>query len=331
MSIDDDALIWIDLEMDGLDLTKNFILEIACIVTDFSLTNIHQGPDLVIHHSKSLLAAMGPWCMEHHTKSGLVQQVLNSQLSMFDAETEIMNFIEQVTLSSTHKKRLILAGNSVYVDRYFLEKDMPRLNALLDRSILDCSTLKELIYRFNYQIACHAPIKGGNLHRALDDIRNSIKELKYYQAHALEEKQHIIQQVQYPLKKDVRQYLAWIDIKTTIIHCILTDGNLNIIDEIVDGKTNDDLMNFFHRNKIHRERTIVVAGMFLGPIRAHLEQLAPQFNEFCHYRSIDVDVISLICEKWFPNIYKQRTLINDENQLKYSIELLRFYRSTIFK
>ncbi|CAF3302268.1 unnamed protein product [Rotaria socialis] len=90
-------------------------------------------------------------------------------------------------------------------------------------------------------------------------------------------------------------------------------------------------MNFFHRNQIHRERTIVVAGMYLGRIRAHLKQLAPQFNEFCHYRSIDVDVISLICEKWFPNIYKQRPLIKDENQLKYSIDLLRFYRSTIFK
>ncbi|CAF4787146.1 unnamed protein product, partial [Rotaria sp. Silwood2] len=166
MSTDDDVLVWIDLEMDGLDLTKNFILEIACIVTDFGFNNHYQGPNLVIHHPKSLLDAMGPWCMEQHTYSDLVQQVLRSKLSMSDAETEIINFLEKTTSLSKHKKRLILAGNSVYVDRYFLEKDMPRLNSLLDRSILDCSTLKELIRRFNYNIYSKAPIKCGTLHRA---------------------------------------------------------------------------------------------------------------------------------------------------------------------
>jgi len=330
MSINDDALIWIDLEMDGLDLTKNFILEIACIITDFSLTNIHEGPDLVIHHPKSLLDAMGPWCMEHHTKSGLVQQVIDSKISMSDAEKQIINFIKNVTSLSTNKKRLILAGNSVYVDRYFLEKDMPQLNSILDRSILDCSTLKELIRRFNPTIFHNAPIKGGNLHRALDDIRNSIEEFKYYQTTAFEEKQQI-KQKELPLQKDITQYLVWININTTIIHCILTDSNLNIIDEIINGKTNDDLMNFFSRNDIHRERIVVVAGKYLGPIRAQLKKLAPQFNEFCHYRSIDIDVVSIVCEKYFPNIYKQRPMTNDEDDLKNSIELLRFYRSTIFK
>ena len=346
MSISDDALIWIDLEMDGLDLTKNFILEIACIVTDFGLTNSYEGifllhfyflltqyfsgPDLVIHHPKSLLDAMGPWCMEHHTKSGLVRQVLNSKLSMSDAETEIINFIEKITSSRTNKKHLILAGNSVYVDRYFLEKDMPRLNSILDRSILDCSTLKELIRRFNSHIYHNAPIKGGNLHRALDDIRNSIEEYRYYQTKAFEEKQQIKDE-QRPLKRDITQYIVWININSTLVHCILTDSNLNQIDEIIDGKTNDDLMDFFYRNKIRQEKIVVVAGKYLGPIRAELKNLAPQFNEFCHYRSIDIDVISLLCEKWFPNTYKQRPMTNDENDLKNSIELLRFYRSSIFK
>ena len=91
-------------------------------ISIFLLTQYFSGPDLVIHHPKSLLDAMGPWCMEHHTKSGLVRQVLDSKLSMSDAETEIINFIEKITSSTTNKKRLILAGNSVYVDRYFLEK-----------------------------------------------------------------------------------------------------------------------------------------------------------------------------------------------------------------
>jgi oligoribonuclease len=271
---------------------------------------------------------MGPWCMEHHTKSGLVKQVLNSKISMVDAEKQIINFIENVV--STNKKRLILAGNSVYVDRYFLEKDMPKLNSMLDRSILDCSTLKELIRRFNPTIYHNAPIKSGNLHRALDDIRNSIEEFRYYQTTAFKEKE-LIKQEELPLKKDITQYLVWININTTIIHCILTDSNLNIIDEILDGKTNDDLMNFFHRNKIYREKIVVVAGKYLGPIRAELKKLAPQFNEFCHYRSIDIDVVSILCEKYFSNIYKQRPITNDENDLKNSIELLRFYRSTIFK
>jgi len=273
---------------------------------------------------------MGPWCMEHHTKSGLVQQVLDSKLSMSDAENEIINFIKNVTSFSTNKKRLILAGNSVYVDRYFLEKDMPQLNSILDRSILDCSTLKELIRRFNPTIYLNAPVKGGNLHRALDDIRNSIQEFRYYQTTAFEEKEQITQK-ELPLKNDTTQYLIWIDINTMKIHCILTDSNLNRIDEIIDGKTDDDLMNFFHRNKIYQERTVVVAGKYLGAIRAVLKKLAPQFNEFCHYRSIDIDVVSILCEKYFSNIYKQRPITNDENDLKNSIELLRFYRSTIFK
>ena len=267
--------------------------------------------------------------MEHHTKSGLVKQVLDSQISMSDAETQIINFIEQTT-KTDQKQRLILAGNSVYIDRYFLEKDMPRLHSMLDQSILDCSTLKELIRRFNYRIYQNAPIKGGNLHRALDDIRNSITEFDYYQKTAFGEKQSNEQK---PLsnKKDITQYLVWININSTTVHCILTDGNLDEIDEITDGKTNDDLMNFFKRNGIRYEKTIVVAGTYLGPIRAQLNKLAPQFNEFCHYRSIDIDVVSIICEKHFPNIYKQRPISDNENDLKNSIELLRFYRSTIFK
>lgn len=350
MSNDEIALVWIDLEMDGLDLSSNYILEIACIVTDFNLTTIHEGlflsrstsrctlvpvragPDLVVHHPKSLLDAMGPWCMEHHTRSGLVRQVLASKLSMSDAESEVIGFIEKtIGASATNKKRLVLAGNSVYVDRYFLEKDMPRLNAMLDRSILDCSTLKELIQRFNYSIYSNAPIKGGNLHRALDDIRNSIEEFRYYQTSAFEQRQMPSPERPYS-KRDRSQYLVWIDVNAGVIHGILTDGNLHIVDEIRDGKTSEDMMKFFARNGIAHARTVVVAGKHLGPIRAQLKTLAPEFNEFCHYRSIDVDVVSLVCQQWFPQVDKKQPAAGDSNTgLQHSIELLRFYRSRIFK
>ena len=265
--------------------------------------------------------------MEHHTKSGLVRQVLESRISMSDAEEQIIKFIERVTSASTNKKRLILAGNSVYIDRYFLEKDMPRLNSLLDRSILDCSTLKELIRRFNPSIYSRAPIKGGNLHRALDDIRNSIKEFEYYRTKAFEEKP-LVKYEELPVKKDVSAYFVWIDIQSMRVHCILTDGHLNILDEITEGKTDQELMEFFYRNGIRQEKVVVVAGEYLGPLRAQLNKLAPKFNEFCHYRSIDVDVVSIVCEQYFPNTYQQRPSSTD---LKKSIELLRFYRATIFK
>ena len=347
MSINGDALLWIDLEMDGLDLSKNFILEIACIVTDFGLFDVHEGmitschtlqllryrslagPDLVIHHSQSLLDAMGPWCMEHHTKSGLVREVLESKVTMADAETKIIDFIERTTSPVNGKRRLILAGNSVYTDRYFLEKDMPRLHAMLDPSIVDCSALREFIYRFNPLVLDHAPLKGGNLHRALDDARNSMLELRFYQANAFEERTPS-QERQWPQKKDRNQFLLWIALNSSI-QCILTDGNLNIIDELSDGKTADELMTLCKRNGITQERMIVPAGMHLGPVRAQLKKIALEFNEFCHYRSADVDVVSVLCEKWFPKTYAKRPVSGEKNDLKQSIDLLHYYRSAIFK
>jgi oligoribonuclease (3'-5' exoribonuclease) len=208
---------------------------------------------------------------------------------------------------------------------------MPKLNAILDRSILDCSTLKELIRRFNFSIYHNAPIKGGNLHRALDDIRNSIEEFRYYKTTAFTEKPQPIKQENFSLQKDITQYLVWISIHSSEIHCILTDGHLNIVDEIENGKTNSELMEFFHRNQVRQARLVVVAGKFLGPIRAELNKLAPEFNEFCHYRSIDIDVVSILCEKFFPDTYQQRPMTTDRDDLKNSIELLRFYRATIFK
>ena len=285
------------------------------------------GPDLVIHHPKSLLDAMGPWCTDHHTASGLVAQVLSSDVSMADAEVAIMQFIARNT---TPGQRLVLAGNSVYVDRYFLEKDMPRLARLLDPTILDCSALSEFIRRFNYPIYDMAPPKGGNLHRALDDIRNSVEEFRYYQNSAFE-RQISQREKRSPRQDDVTFYLMWIDIIGTNIHGILTDGTLNELAETKEGKTSEELIEFLRRNKVRSERLVPVAGRCLGPLRTRLKQLAVEFNEYCHYRSVDVDVLSLVCEHLFPEIYQRRPISTAEHDLRHSIELLRFYRSTIFK
>ena len=271
--------------------------------------------------------AMGPWCTEHHTASGLVEQVLNSQVSMTDAETAIIQFIKRNT---TPGQRLVLSGNSVYVDRYFLEKDMPRLAALLDRTILDCSALNEFVRRFNYSIYDKSPPKGGNLHRALDDTRNSVEEFRYYQNNAFEQRTSP-RNKQWPRQDDVTFFLVWIDIIGTKIHAILTDGNLNVVDETKEGKTSDELIEFLRRNKVRSERLVPVAGRCVGPLRAQLKRLALPFNEFCHYRSVDVDVLSLVCEHQFPEIYQRRPISTDEHDLNHSIELLRFYRSTIFQ
>jgi oligoribonuclease len=272
---------------------------------------------------------MGPWCMEQHTKSGLVQQVLDSQLSMIDAETAIIDFIEKITCVSTNRQRLILAGNSVYVDRYFLEKDMPRLHAMLDPIIIDCSTLKECIIRINPVVYSTISKYSGSAHRALDDIRNSIQQFQSYKSHAFIERT-CQQERLWTKQTDVDQYLLWIDIDVNI-HGILTDGNLNVIDEICQGKTADDVIEFLYRHHVQQEARVPIAGRNLGVIRAQLKNRALKLNEFCHYRSVDVDVITLLCEQWFPHVHENRPISIDGNTLMNSIELLRYYRSTIFQ
>ncbi|CAF3417542.1 unnamed protein product [Rotaria socialis] len=254
-----------------------------------------------------------------------------NQEEQYPTLSTIVRELFSIPASNTIVERLFSASKIIVNDKrtnlsheklnqlLFLKKNSTRLKEIHNENLSNSQTQsrkKTLISGEDVQTVC-----------ANDQMNNSILSLNENDQSNNDDDDDPTQDFQ----DDNKNSIDIDNIFTTIIHCTLTDSNLNIIDEIVDGKANDDLMNFFHRNQIHRERTIVVAGMYLGRIRAHLKQLAPQFNEFCHYRSIDVDVISLICEKWFPNIYKQRPLIKDENQLKYSIDLLRFYRSTIFK
>lgn len=168
-------LVWIDLEMTGLNVEVDRILEIACVITDGNLTKSIEGPDLVIHQSKECLDKMGEWCQSHHAESGLTKRVLQSTLSEKEAEKQVVQFVKRNVGSHTP----LLAGNSVYVDLLFLKKYMPDLASLVPHVLVDVSSVKALCIRWYPKDSRKAPQKK-NKHRAMDDIKESIAELKYY-------------------------------------------------------------------------------------------------------------------------------------------------------
>jgi len=169
-------LVWIDLEMTGLDPDVDSILEIAVLVTDGSLDAIIEGPDLVLHADESALESMARVVREMHGTSGLTEAVRRSQLSAGDAEKLVLEFVTSHVPEPGHAP---LAGNSVHADRAFLRKHMPALEAWFHYRNVDVSTVKELARRWYPEVMENTPEKGGG-HRALADIRESIKELKYY-------------------------------------------------------------------------------------------------------------------------------------------------------
>lgn len=168
-------LVWIDLEMTGLNIEVDRILEIACIITDGNLTKSVEGPDLVIHQTKECLDSMGEWCQNHHEASGLTKKVLHSALNEREAEKQVVEFVKRNVGAYTP----LLAGNSVYVDLMFLKKYMPDLASLFPHILVDVSSIKALCIRWYPRDHKKAPSKEQK-HRALDDIRESIMELKYY-------------------------------------------------------------------------------------------------------------------------------------------------------
>uniref|UniRef100_A0A1D1Z113 Oligoribonuclease n=1 Tax=Anthurium amnicola TaxID=1678845 RepID=A0A1D1Z113_9ARAE len=168
-------LVWIDLEMTGLDVAIDRILEIACVITSGNLTKSVEGPDLVIHQTKECLDNMGEWCREHHAASGLTKRVLQSTITEQDAEKQVIDFVRKHVGSYTP----LLAGNSVYVDLSFLKKYMPDLASLFPHVLVDVSSIKALCVRWFPRENKKAPSKE-NKHRAMDDIKESIRELKYY-------------------------------------------------------------------------------------------------------------------------------------------------------
>jgi len=168
-------LVWIDLEMTGLDPKKYVILEIGVIVTDSQLNVLAEGPFIAIHHSDKVLNSMEAWSRDHHRKTGLTEACRSSKVSLKKAETEALSFIKEHCLPNTAP----LCGNTIWQDRRFLFKYMPRLESYLHYRVIDVSSIKELVgywYPMDYKMSRHK----NKSHRVADDIRESIEELRYY-------------------------------------------------------------------------------------------------------------------------------------------------------
>lgn len=166
-------LIWIDLEMTGLDPKKDTILEIATIITDNQLRLIAEGPHIIIHQTDEVVNNMNPWCVEHHGKTGLTDAVRASTISLQEAEQQTLDFLTQ----HCDPKTTPLCGNSVWQDKFFMLEHMPQLMNFFHYRIVDTTSIKQIVRiwfgdKFLY--------KKNNVHRALDDIKESIAELKYY-------------------------------------------------------------------------------------------------------------------------------------------------------
>lgn len=177
MPQDHNALIWIDLEMTGLDTQSDFILEIATIVTDAELNILAEGPVLAVHQPDAVLEAMDDWNKRTHSGSGLIERVRASTLTAADAERETLAFVQQYV--GRHKSPL--CGNSICQDRRFLSRLMPQLEDWLHYRNLDVSTIKEIARRWKPAII--EGFQKKNTHKALDDIRESIEELRYFRQH----------------------------------------------------------------------------------------------------------------------------------------------------
>jgi len=171
----DKNLIWLDLEMTGLDSNKDVILEIATVITDSQLQIIAQGPDLIINQPNEKLEAMHPEVKEIHAKFGLIDEVKKSTITIEQAEKETLSFFKEHCDQNT----ALLAGNSIWQDKYFLMRYMPRLVDFCFYRILDVSAIKEVVNRW-YPKNPHVKFKKKETHRALNDALESIEELRHY-------------------------------------------------------------------------------------------------------------------------------------------------------
>ena len=169
----DSRLIWIDLEMTGLDPEEHFILEIASVITDDQLNIVAEGPNLAIHVPEEVLDHMEDWSRVHHMESGLLDRVRRSPDVCRSAEEKTLEFLSRYC----EKEESPMCGNSVSQDRRFLIKHMPQLDAFFHYRIIDVSSVKELVKRWYPQVP---PFQKQKSHLAMDDIKESIGELKYY-------------------------------------------------------------------------------------------------------------------------------------------------------
>jgi oligoribonuclease len=176
-SLPDDRLVWIDLEMTGLDPDTDTIIEIATLDTDAELNVLAEGPELAIRHPLARLEAMDDWNRGTHTRSGLWQRVLDSQVDLARAEALTVDFLAQWVPAGKSP----ICGNSICQDRRFLVRCMPRLEKYFHYRNLDVSTLKELARRWAPEVA--KGVSKAGAHTALSDIRESVAELRHYRAH----------------------------------------------------------------------------------------------------------------------------------------------------
>jgi oligoribonuclease len=179
MAADANNLIWVDIEMSGLDPEVEKVLEVAVVVTDTQLNTVAEGPVLVVHQPNAVLDAMDAWNKNTHAKSGLIERVRASAFSAADVDARLVDFLQQYVPAGVSP----LCGNSVHQDRRFMVRYLPRFEAHFHYRNLDVSTLKELMRRWKPELAAGMTKHGR--HEALADIYESIDELKYYREHFL--------------------------------------------------------------------------------------------------------------------------------------------------
>ncbi|WP_394253365.1 oligoribonuclease [Arthrobacter pityocampae] len=177
MPISNDPIVWIDCEMTGLDLANDALIEVAVLVTDSELNVLGEGVDVVIKPTPEALAQMGDFVRTMHTTSGLLEE-LDGGITMEDAERQVLEYIKAWV---PEPRKAQLAGNSVGTDRNFLVRDMPLVVDHLHYRVIDVSTIKELARRWYTRAYFQSPAKTGG-HRALGDIEDSIRELRYYRS-----------------------------------------------------------------------------------------------------------------------------------------------------
>ena len=179
MAADSNNLIWVDMEMSGLDPAIERVLEVAIVITDTQLNTVAEGPVIVVHQPAAVLDAMDAWNKSTHAKSGLIERVKASRLTEADADAQLVEFLKQHVPAGVSP----LCGNSVHQDRRFMVKYLPAFEAYFHYRNLDVSTLKELMRRWKPELAAGMTKHGRQ--EALADVYESIDELKYYREHFL--------------------------------------------------------------------------------------------------------------------------------------------------